>query len=74
MHISILNTKLRDPEDVSYRLNNMTYSLIKRKKASQLAVMMATPSHAIESVVQLWVIIEALLQGSLSEGGQFFAG
>ncbi len=29
--------------------NSMTYSLVKRKKASQLAVMLATPSHAIES-------------------------
>ena len=28
----------------------MTYSQVKRKKASQLAVMLATPSHAIESV------------------------
>ena len=30
-------------------LNNMTYRLVKRKKASQVAVMLATPSHAIES-------------------------
>ncbi len=28
----------------------MIYSQVKRKKASQLAVMLATPSHAIESV------------------------
>ncbi len=34
----------------TYPLNNMTYRLVKRKKASQLAVMLATPSHAIESV------------------------
>ncbi len=63
MHISILNTRLRDPECVSLQdklswyppmiihpLNNMTYRPVKRKKASQLAVMLATPSHAIESV------------------------
>ncbi len=35
---------------IIHPLNNMTYSLVKRKKASQLAVMLATPSHAIESV------------------------
>ena len=29
----------------------MTYSLVKRKKARQLAVMLATPSPAIESVL-----------------------
>ncbi len=38
------------PPMIIHPLNNMTYSLVKRKKASQLAVMLATPSHAIESV------------------------
>ncbi len=40
---------------------------LKRKKASQLAVMLATPSHAIESVckvysAELWKLIAVFLQ------------
>ncbi len=44
---------------IIHPLNNMTYSQVKRKKASQLAVMLATPSHAIESVENLSILISA---------------
>ncbi len=40
---------------IIHPLNNMTYSQVKRKKASQLAVMLATTSHAIESVTAHWI-------------------
>ena len=38
------------PPMIIHPLSNMAYSPVKRKKASQLVVMLATPSHAIENV------------------------
>ena len=40
----------------NHLLNNMTYSLVKGKKASQLVVILASPSHAIESVINDFTI------------------